>query len=255
MTSTVDPANDAGVRDTSGAIGARRFVTTHWSVVLAAGGGDTVNARIALEHLCRAYWRPLYAYARRRGYGFADAEDLTQGFLARLLEREALAVADPRRGRFRSFLIAALNHYVSDEWDKARAQKRGGRLEFVDCQSEEARLARAVVEADTPERLYERRWAVALLEQVYQRLEAEFQRQGRGPQFAVLRVALAGGRGAVPYAALGQQLGMTEAAVKMAVVRLRRRYRDLLRETIAETVSRPEEIEDELCYLRRVLAD
>lgn len=231
------------------------FVTTHWSVVLTAGGRDTTRARAALEQLCRVYWRPLYHFVRRRGYGPEDAQDLTQGFFARFLERQAVAAASPARGRFRSFLLGSLKNFLADEWDKAHARKRGpGRVLPLAFEEEESRLDQSRIESVTPETAYERRWAIALLEQVYQRLEDEFRRQGRTEQFAALRVALAGDRGAVPYAELGRRLGMTEAAVKMAVKRLRQRYRELLRETIADTVCETGEIEDELRYLQQILA-
>jgi RNA polymerase sigma-70 factor (ECF subfamily) len=231
------------------------FVTTHWSVVLTAGRRDTTRARAALEQLCRAYWHPLYHFVRRRGYGPEDAQDLTQGFFARLLEHHAVASASRERGRFRSFLPGSLKNFLADEWDKAQAQKRGGgRVLPLDFAEEESRLDQTQVESVTPETAYERRWAIALLEQVYQRLEAEFRQQGRAEHFAALRVALAGERGAVPYAELGRRLGMTEAAVKMAVKRLRQRYRELLRETIADTVSEAGEIDDELRYLQQILA-
>lgn len=230
------------------------FATTHWSVVLAAGRRDTTRARAALEQLCRSYWYPLYHYVRRRGYGPEDAEDLTQGFLARLIERDAIARADPERGRFRSFLLGSLKHFLADAWDKARAEKRGGLPSSpLDFRAEETRLGEPPDVALTPDQAYERRWAITLLEQVYGRLAAEFEREGRHAQFDALRVALAGPRGDVPYAEISRQTGMTEGAVKVAVHRLRQRYRALLRETIAQTVATPEEVEDELRYLLRVL--
>lgn len=230
------------------------FVTTHWSLVLRAGG-DTTRARAPLEQLCRQYWHPLYHYIRRRGYGVEDAQDLTQGFFARLLERQVLAQADPHRGRFRSFLLASLKHFLADEWDKARAEKRGGGPALsLDFQTEETRLVREPADTFTPEKAFEKRWALVLLEQVYRRLENEFGEKGKAGSFAALRVALTGSRGAVPYADIARQTGTTEGAVKVAVHRLRQRYRELLRETIADTVAGPDEVEDELRYLFRVLA-
>lgn len=246
------PAGDPGRSPTNGA---KYFVTTHWSVVLTAGRSDTTRAHAALEQLCRGYWHPLYHFIRRRGHAPADAQDLTQGFFEVLLARQVVAEAKPDRGRFRSFLLGSLKHFLADEWDKARAQKRGGgQVLPLDFQTEETRLAHEPVETDTPETAYERRWALALLEQVYRRLEEEFRRVGKEKHFAALRVALTGERSAVPYAELGRQLNMTEAAVKMAVHRLRQRYRELLRESIADTVSGPEEVEDELRYLLQILA-
>ena len=231
------------------------FVTTHWSVVLTAGRSDTTRARAALESLCQTYWPPLYAYVRRLGNSCADAQDLTQAFFARLLERNAVAAVAPEKGRFRSFLLASLNHFLSDEWDKARAQKRGGgQVMTLDLQSAETRLGQIPVENFTPEKAFEHHWAITLLEQVYQRLGEEYRTQGKGTLFDTLRTALAGASDAAPYAELARQLHLTEGAVKVAVHRLRQRYRALLRETIADTVSTPDEVEDELRYLFRTLA-
>jgi len=232
------------------------FVTTRWSVVLKAGRPDTPRSRAALEQLCRAYWHPLYHYVRRRGYRPEDAQDLTQSFFARLLERESLAHADPQRGRFRSFLLTSLQHFLSDEWDKANARKRGGGqpLLSLDFATEERRVAVEPADPLTPEKVFEQRWAIALLDQVYRRLETEFASQGKTEQFAALRVTLTAPRGATPYAELAGHLCISEGAVKVAVHRLRQRYRKLLRETIADTVAGPEEVDDELRHLLQVLA-
>jgi RNA polymerase sigma factor (sigma-70 family) len=232
------------------------FVTTHWSVVLsAAARRDTTRARAALEHLCQAYWYPLYAYVRRRGSSPEDAKDLTQEFFARLLERNRVANVSPEKGRFRSFLLASMNHFLSDEWDKARAQKRGG-AGFIplDLETAETRFGEFPTANLSPEKAFEHRWAIQLLEQVYQRLEAEHQRQGRGELFKILRGTLAGASGSAPYAELAKQLKISEGAAKVAVHRLRQRYRELLREMIADTVSDPAEVEDELRCLFRTLA-
>jgi RNA polymerase sigma factor (sigma-70 family) len=231
------------------------FVTTHWSVVLTAGRSDTTRARAALESLCQTYWQPLYAYVRRRGYSPEDAQDLTQEFFARLLARNAVATVAPDKGRFRSFLLASLNHFLSDEWDKARAQKRGGgKVIPLDLQSAETRLGELSAEQCTPEKAFEHRWAITLLEQVYQQLGNEYRADGKGALFDTLRVALAGRSDAAPYAELARRLDLTEGAVKVAVHRLRQRYRALLRATIADTVSSPDEVEDELHHLFRTLA-
>ncbi len=231
------------------------FVTTHWSVVLTAARSDTTRARAALENLCQTYWHPLYTYVRRRGYSPEDAQDLTQAFFTRLLERNAVATVAPEKGRFRSFLLASLNHFLADEWDKARAQKRGGgKVISLDLQSAETKLGEIPVENFTPEKAFEHRWAITLLEQVYQRLGEEYRAQGKTALFDTLRVSLAGKSDAAPYADLARQLNMNEGAVKVAVHRLRQRYRTLLRETIADTVSSPDEVEDELRYLFRTLA-
>ena len=231
------------------------FVTTHWSVVLAAARSDTTHAHDALARLCQTYWHPLYAYVRRRGYSPEDAADLTQGFFARLLERNAVATVNPDKGRFRSFLLASLNHFLSDEWDKARAQKRGGaKVISFDTESAESWLDQQPSKTLTPEKAFELRWAITLLEQVYRRLEEEHCRQGKTELFDVLRTTLAGAGNSAPYAKLAERLGLSEGAVKVAVHRLRQRYRALLRETIAETVASPEAVDEELRYLMRVVA-
>jgi RNA polymerase sigma-70 factor (ECF subfamily) len=231
------------------------FVTTHWSLVLSARDKKSPQSAEALEKLCRAYWYPLYAYVRRTGQSKENAEDLTQAFFARLLERNAVAAVAPEKGRFRSFLLASLNHFLSDEWDKARAQKRGGgKVISFDLQSAETRLGEIPVENFTPEKAFEHHWAITLLEQVYQRLGGEYRAEGKGTLFDALRTTLAGASDAAPYAELGRQLDLSEGAVKVSVHRLRQRYRALLRDTIADTVSGPEEVEDELRYLFRTLA-
>ena len=231
------------------------FVTTHWSVVLAAGRSDTPRAQAALEKLCRAYWYPLYAYVRRRGHSVEDAQDLTQEFFARLLEHNRVGAARPEKGHFRSFLLAGMNRFLSDEWDKARAQKRGGgKVTFINLEDAETKLGGLAAETLSPEKAFERRWAITLLEQVYERLAEEYRREGKAKWFEALRGSLARGGGGARYAELAVGLGMSEGAVKVAVHRLRHRYREVLRETIADTVSSPEEVEDELRYLLRTLA-
>jgi len=232
------------------------FVTTHWSVVAAAGRSDTTRARDALAKLCQTYWFPLYAYVRRRGHAPEDAKDLTQEFFARLLERNWVADADQEKGRFRSFLLSALNHFLADEWDKARAQKRGGGVASVPLQFDTAETRYGVEPVDnvTPERIFERRWALTLLEEVLKRLQAEYVREGKSDLFVALNPCLVGERTSQPYAELAEKLGLTEAAVKTSVHRLRQRYRQLLRDEIAHTVTRPDEVDDELRHLFAVLA-
>ncbi len=238
----------------------RVFATTQWSVVLSAGRGEFQQSQDALETLCRTYWYPLYAYVRRRGYSPADAEDLTQEFFAWLLERKWLGKADPQRGRFRSFLLTSINHFLSNEWDKARAQKRGGG-KIISLERDEAEnrfiwqpLSYSVPEASfTPEQSFEWRWALTLLDQVMDRLNAEFEQENKKEMFEALKPCLIGEGSAQPYAALAAILGMTEGAVKVAVHRLRQRYRQLLRDEIASTVAVPEEVEEELRYLFAVL--
>ncbi|MBX3746094.1 MAG: sigma-70 family RNA polymerase sigma factor [Verrucomicrobiae bacterium] len=223
--------------------------------MLAAGRSDSTRAREALANLCQTYWRPLYAYIRRRGYSPHDAEDLTQAFFARLLGRHDVAAVSPERGRFRSYLLGATNHFLADEWDKARARKRGGgKVISLDSAAAEAAYAQTPVDAVTPETLYDRRWAITVLEEAHQRLRREQEREGKVGQFDRLRFALAGERSALPYAELARELDMTEGAVKVAVHRLRRRYRAVLRELVAETVATPDEVEDELRHLLRALA-
>ena len=231
------------------------FVTTHWSVVLSAAHSDTTHAHDALAKLCQTYWHPLYAYVRRRGYSPEDAEDLTQGFFAALLQRKAVSSVSQDKGRFRSFLLASLNHFLSDEWDKARAQKRGaGKVISLDTQTAETWLNQVPAKGITPEKAFELRWAITLLEQVYRTLEEEHQQQGKGKLFDALRGTLAGPGNSAPYAELAQHVGLNEAAVKVAVHRLRQRYRALLREAITQTVASEAEVEEELRYLLRIVA-
>jgi RNA polymerase sigma-70 factor (ECF subfamily) len=225
-------------------------------VVLAATRNDTTRAQTALARLCQAYWYPLYAYVRRRGYDAHDAQDLTQEFFARLLARNWLAQADRERGRFRTFLLSALSHFLANEWDKARAQKRGGAVEIVPLQldSAETRYGHEPADPVTPEQGYERQWALALLEEVLNRLKREHEGEGQADLFAALKLRLVGDRQTQPYATLAAKLGMTEGAIKVAVHRLRQRYRQLLREEIAHTVASTGEIEDEMRHLFTVLA-
>jgi RNA polymerase sigma-70 factor (ECF subfamily) len=231
-------------------------VTTHWSVVLAAVRSDSTRAQSALATLCQKYWYPLYAYVRRRGYNPHDAQDLTQEFFARLLEHNWLARASRERGRFRTFLLSALSHFLANEWDKARAQKRGGAVQLLPLQLDtaETRYGAEPPDTVTPEQSYERRWALALLEHVLTRLGDEYRSQQKSGLFEALKSCLAGERRAQPYAALGSKLGMSEGAVKVAVHRLRQRYRQILKDEIAQTVSAPQEVEEEMRYLLAVLA-
>jgi RNA polymerase sigma factor (sigma-70 family) len=225
-------------------------------VVLTAGASDTTGAQHALEKLCQTYWYPLYAYVRRRGFSPPDAEDLTQEFFARFLEHDWVANADREKGRFRTFLLSAMNHFLANEWDKARAQKRGGGAALLPLQFDTAETRYGQEPADdvTPEQHFERRWALALLETVTSRLRAEYEQDGKGNLFAALHPCLVGERTAQPYEELAKKLGLTEGAVKSAVHRLRQRYRCLLREEIAQTVAQPGEVEGELRHLITVLA-
>lgn len=230
------------------------FATTHWSVVQTAARSDTTRAGAALEKLCRTYWFPLYAYVRRRGQSPADAQDLTQAFFARLLEHNWVGAADRERGRFRTFLLTAMSRFLADEWDKVRAQKRGGGQLPVSLEEAETLYGLEPADTRTAEQTFERRWALALLDTVLYRLKTEYETAGRGDLFARLHGCLVGGRGSQPYAHLAGQLGMTEGAVKVAVHRLRLRYRELLRQEIAQTLAAGEDVEAELRHLFKVLA-
>jgi len=232
------------------------FSTTHWSVVVAAGRSDTPRARDALSRLCQTYWYPLYSFARRRGHPPEDAQDLTQEFLARLLEKNWIGDADRNKGRFRTFLLTAMKHFLSDEWDRARAQKRGGGLTLQPLQFDEAesRYNHEPAGGETPERNFEIRWALALLENVLQGLRAEYEKEGKAALFAALNPCLVGERTSQPYADLAKSLGTTESMVKSAVHRLRQRYRQLLRDEIANTVASPDEVDEEMRYLFSILS-
>jgi RNA polymerase sigma factor (sigma-70 family) len=232
------------------------FVTTHWSVVASAGRGDSTRAQAALAVLCETYWYPLYAYVRRRGYSPEDAQDLTQEFFARLLARNWVGEADPHKGRFRTFLLTALTHFLADEWDRLRAQKRGGgqRVLPLEVQTAETRFQLEVPDPLPPERVYERRWAQTLLETVFEQLRQAYAAEGKVALFAELKDSLVQARAAVPYPDLAERLKLSEGSLRVAVHRLRQRYRELLRAEIAHTVAEPGEVEEELRYLFRVLA-
>jgi RNA polymerase sigma factor (sigma-70 family) len=232
------------------------FVTTHWSLVISAGGNDTTHARNALEKLCRSYWFPIYAFVRRQGHGPHDAQDLTQEFFARLLEKKQLAGVDPAKGRFRSFLLASLKHFLANEWDKTKAQKRGGGRVLIPIDVATAETSGGFEPADhlTAEIIFERRWALTLLEQVLRRLRAEYIRDGKENLFEQLKPTLTEVSRSVRYAEIATRLGTSEGAVKVAVHRLRQRYREVLRAEIADTVASPGEVEDEIRNLFAALA-
>lgn len=233
----------------------RLFAATRWSVVLAAARGDTACSRDALAHLCQTYWYPLYAYARRRGSSPPDAQDLTQEFFARLLEGNWVAQADPERGRFRTFLLTAMKHFIANQWNKAHTQKRGGRLvvESIDDDSAEDRYRLEPADQATPESHFERGWALTLLEDVLARLEEEYRRDGKLAWFEAMRPALTMDRGLITYADVAAKLGIAENAARVAVHRLRRRYRQLLRAEVAHTVASPDEVDEEMHHLFQVL--
>jgi RNA polymerase sigma factor (sigma-70 family) len=226
----------------------RQFASTRWSLIAAACGGGSPEAQEALAALCEIYWYPIYAYARKRLQSVDDAQDMTQAFFAQLLEKEYLQAADPTRGKFRSFLRTAFDHFLAKQQDHAHAQKRGGGRPLLplDFQSGERRYSREPVDHTTPECLFERRWALTLLEQALARLQQEFTDAGKQKLFESLKGTLTGEAPSEPYASMAQQLDISEQAVKVAVHRLRRRYGELLRAEIAQTVSSAEEIDDEL---------
>jgi RNA polymerase sigma-70 factor (ECF subfamily) len=240
------PARD--LFDQPASAGARQFATTRWSIVAAAGQGASPESHEALAALCHAYWYPLYAYARRHLPSADDAQDQTQAFFAELLEKDYLQAADPRRGKFRSFLLTAFKHFLSKQRDRASAQKRGGGRSLVslDFEAGECRYSREPADHATPEAIYERRWALAILEQALARLRQELADAGKAKLFESLKGALDGEGPQESYARIGEGLGISEQAVKVAVHRLRRRYQELLRAEIAQTVASPEEVDDEL---------
>jgi RNA polymerase sigma-70 factor (ECF subfamily) len=238
------------------AASAGRFATTHWSVIVAAQGPASPAAQEALAVLCSTYWYPLYVYIRRQGHSVEQTEDLTQGFFAGVLEQHSLKVVDPAKGKFRSFLLAACKHYLAHERSRARAQKRGGGRSFfsLNFHGAEARYRKEPAHTLTAEKLFVRRWALALLDQVLARLREEFASKGKGKLFDHLRVFLLGEKQALPQGKVAEELDMTPGAVKVAVHRLRRRFRELVREEIARTVDSPEEIDDEIRELFASLA-
>jgi RNA polymerase sigma-70 factor (ECF subfamily) len=227
------------------------FATTRWTLVLAAGRGGSKEAREALASLCGAYWYPLYAFVRRLGHRPEEAQDLTQAFLAELLEKNYLRAADPERGRFRSFLLAAFRHFLAKERERAQAQKRGGGRTHLslDFETGERRYSLEPAHELTAERLYEQRWALAVLDQVLARLREEFRRAGKADLFERLKGYLTGEEAARPYREAAAQVGTTEGAFKMAVHRLRHRFREVLLAEIAQTVAGPGEVEEELRHL------
>jgi RNA polymerase sigma-70 factor (ECF subfamily) len=228
--------------------GAANFGQTHWSVVVAARGGDSPDARAAMEKLCRNYWLPIYAFVRRQGHSPPDAQDLTQEFFARLLGKNFLWGVDRSKGKFRSFLLGALKHFLANEWDRAGAQKRGGAYTFIPIDAASAETSCWLEPADnsSADKVFERRWALALLDQVLRRLREDYVQHGKEDLFEQLKPVLTETSRAVRYADIAARIGASEGAVKVAVHRLRLRYRELLRAEIAETVASEAEIDDEI---------
>lgn len=233
------------------------FAVTDWSAIYLANGPDTPEMRQALARLCETYWYPLYAFVRRHGHPPEEAQDLTQEFFASLLEHHWLVRADKSKGRFRSFLLMVLKRFLANEWDKARAEKRGGQVRFESFSyvTAETTYASAVAAPSaTPDLQFEREWAVALLELALRQLEQEYAEAGKADLFARARACLLPVHDAQPYAAICTELGMTEAAFKMSVSRMRARFRERLRAEVARTVADPADINGELRHLLRVLA-
>jgi len=231
-----------------GEAGRANFTETRWSVVLRAGRPSSPDASASLEKLCRTYWYPVYAFVRRRGRGAEDAQDLTQEFFSRLLRKNTFADADPAKGRFRSFLLGALKHFLADEWDKARAEKRGGHCETfsLDALDPEARYALEPATDLTPDRIFDRRWATTLLEQALCRLGEEFTAAGKARHFALLKFFLTSDAGPGGYDEVAAQLETSPQTVAVSVHRLRQRYRVMARAEIADTVAHPDAVEEEL---------
>lgn len=231
------------------------FLTTHWSVVLLAGRENAPEAMDALEQLCRTYWYPLYAFVRRKGNGPEDSQDLVQGYFEMLLTRRDLLTVHPCKGRFRTFLLTTLSHYLSNRWDRSQALKRGGGMELLslDGTDSEDRYRYEPAGDVTPETLFERAWASRMLDTVFARLREQSESEGQLERFHVMKGFLLGDRGDLPYADAARQLGMSEQAVKSAIHRLRARFRETFREEIARTVGSQDEIDDELRHLIRVM--
>jgi RNA polymerase sigma-70 factor (ECF subfamily) len=242
--------------DSTKAKAGEQFASTHWSVVLAAGDTGAVGADEALESLCRTYWYPLYVYVRRRGYAESDAQDLTQEFFGRLLAKKLLRRADPERGKFRSFLLKSLQHFLVNEWERARTRKRGdGQSQTsLDAHAAELRYRAEPALTQSLDEAYEKRWAATLIEAVLARLRADYAGSGRLDIFEALKPMIWGEQTPLSYPALGTQLRLTAGAVKVAVHRLRARYRELLRAEVALTVSSASEVDDELRHLIAVLS-
>ena len=231
--------------------GAVSFDTTRWSVVIAAGDRLSPKAQEALETLCRAYWYPLYAYVRRKGFAAADAQDVTQEFFHRLIGKNYLESVDRERGSFRSFLLASMNHLLANEWDKARALKRGGghKIISLDAEAAEGRLMQEAAADDSPEKAFDRRWALTLLDRSLAQMREEFAAAGKLPQFDALKGFLSNVAGDGDYPALAEKLGMEAGAVAVAVHRLRVRYREMVRAEIAQTVAGEDELKGEMRHL------
>ena len=235
---------------------AGQFATTRWSMVVEAGRRSSPKAAQALATLCGIYWFPLYAYVRRHGHSADDAQDLTQEFFVRLLDKQTLQVADRERGRFRSFLLTSMKNFLAKEWRRGATQKRGGGQSVIslDFDDGENRYRLEPSHDATPERIFERQWALTLLDQALTTLRAEFDAAGKIEFFDGVKMFVGGEKSTVPYRELGDQLKMSEGAVKVAIHRMRRRYRALLREEIQQTIGAAEDVDEELRQLFDTLA-
>lgn len=227
------------------------FVSTHWSVVLRAGRSDSPEALAALSELCRSYWFPLYAYARRQGCDVHTAQDLTQEFFSKLIEKNYLNVADRRRGKFRWFLLTAFKCFLANEWDRTQAQKRGGGKQIVsfDGMDAEERYRNEPQDTASADQLYDRRWAADLLDGARLKLRTEYADTDKARRFEHLEAYLPGGQPTMSQAEVGAALGLTEGTVKQEVFKVRRRFGELLREAVAQTVAHPDEVDEEISYL------
>ena len=236
---------------------ARLFVTTRWSVVLCARDKAQPASQEALEILCRTYWHPLYVLTRSLGHSPADAQDLTQEFFARLLAKDYLQAVQPDKGRFRTFLRMALKRFLANEWDRRRAQKRGGDRTHLslDTALAEQQFQSEFAVGHASERMYDRRWALTLLAEAESRLESEFAAAGKTTELRLLKPYLTANLAAIPYPEIAAALPTTEGAARVALHRLRKRFREIFRETIADTVATPEEIESECRYVMEILAE
>jgi RNA polymerase sigma factor (sigma-70 family) len=234
----------------------RMFPVTQWTVILTAGGTPSPESAAALERLCSSYWYPLYAFVRRSGHSPPDAEDLTQEFFARLLEHNWIAHADRHKGRFRSFLLMAMKRFLAKEWDKVKTLKRGGQVRLVPLQLDtaETRYTREPADTRTPDQVFEKQWALTLLGSVLNRLRQDYERDDKGVLFHALEPCLIGSRDTQPYSTLAAELGMSEGAARVAVCRLRERYRECLKAEIAHTVASAAEVDEELRHLLRAMA-
>ena len=234
----------------------RQFATTHWSLVGAANLNDVsqTRARNALEELCRTYWYPLYAFVRSRGYSVNDSQDLTQAFFTKILESGGFGSADRQYGRFRSYLLGAMKHFLANEWNKAKTQKRGGNVQFVgwDAVDVEGRYSDSARQSDDPELLFDYEWAMEIISNTLKTLRQEMEDVGKGEQFEALKGSLTGEED-IAREEVANKLNMTDGAIKTAVHRLRQRYRNLLKAAIAETVSNEDDLNDEMQYLVKIL--